>query len=97
MTVLRDLTRVRPCPIIANVFYVRIEKADEPGPVRSTTPWMPPPFAGNPDAIIEHLDAFRQACLEYALCGFESEDLNDLLRQMRLFAEEVAPQLAGVG
>jgi hypothetical protein len=35
--------------------------------------------------------------LEYALCAFESEDLDDLLRQMRLFAEQVAPRFADTG
>ena len=42
---------------------------------------------GDPDAVAEHLERYRQAGLEYALCAFESEDLDDLLRQMRLFAE----------
>ncbi len=97
MTLLRDLTQGRRCPTIGNVFYFRIVKPDEPATVRSTTPWMPPSFAGNADTIAHHLDAYRQVGLEYALCGFESEDLDDLLRQMRLFAEEVVPQFADAG
>jgi hypothetical protein len=42
-------------------------------------------------------EEYRQAGLDYALCAFESENLDDLLRQMRLFAEQVAPQFAVAG
>jgi probable F420-dependent oxidoreductase len=94
---LRDLTRERGCPTIAHAFYVRLERPDEPATVRSKTPGMPESFAGSPDAVAELLDQYRQAGLEYALCLFESEDLDDLLRQMRLFAEQVAPQFADSG
>lgn len=79
------------------MLYFRIEKSDEPSIVRSTTPWMPESIAGSPETIAEYLDAYRQAGLDYALCAFESEDLDDLLRQMRLFAEEVMPQFADAG
>ena len=94
---LREFTRERGCPTIAHAFYLRIAKPDEPVAVRSTPPWIPKSFAGNSDAVAEHLEAYRQAGLEYALCLSESEDLNDLLRQMRLFAEQVAPRFADAG
>ena len=94
---LRDLTRERGCPTIANMFYFRLEKPDEPASVRSTTPWMPKRFAGNPDTAALVLEQYRRASVEYALCVFESEDLDDLLRQMRLFAEQVAPRFADAG
>jgi probable F420-dependent oxidoreductase len=97
VTLLRDLTRERRCPTIANLLYFRIKLPDEPATVRSTIPWMAPPIAGSTDAIAQHLDAYRREGLEYALCGFESEDLDDLLRQMRLFAEQIAPQFADAG
>ena len=97
VTALRELTRERECPTIANVFYFRLTKADEPAVVQSTTQGMPTPFTGTPDAMAQHLHEYRQAGLEYALCAFESEDLDDLLRQMRLFAEEVAPRFTGAG
>ena len=51
-------------------------------------------FAGSADAVAEHLERYRQAGLEYALCAFESEDLDDLLRQMRIVAEHVVPRFA---
>lgn len=97
VAMLRDLTRARQCPMIANVFYFRIERPDEPATVWTTTPWMPKSFAGSADAIAQQLEAYRQAGLEYALCGFESEDLDDLLRQLRVFAEQVAPRFADTG
>jgi hypothetical protein len=53
--------------------------------------------AKSPDAVAERLDAYRQAGREYALCAFESEDLDDLLRQVRLSAERVAPRFADAG
>ena len=97
VAVLRELTRGRRCPTAANAFYFRIQKPDEPAAVRSTTPWMPESFAGSPDAVAEHIEAYRLAGLEYALCLFESEDLDDLLRQMRTFTEQVAPRFVGAG
>jgi hypothetical protein len=77
---LRDLTRGRGGPAIANMFYVRIEKPDEPAAVPSTSPWVEGQFAGSADAVAKHLERYRQAGLAYALCGFESEGLDDLLR-----------------
>ncbi len=45
----------------------------------------------------QHLEQYRRLGLEYALCLVESEDLEDLLRQMRHFAELSAPQFADTG
>ena len=94
---LRELTRGQRCPTIAHAFYFRIVKPDEPAAVRSTTPWMPMSVAGSPDDVGEHLERYRQAGLEYALPLFESEDLDDLLRQQRIFAEQVAPRFVEAG
>jgi probable F420-dependent oxidoreductase len=91
---LRDLTTGRRCPMIAKMFHFRIQKPGEPpdGP-----PLNPGPRSvrGSPDAIAAHLAEYRQAGMEYAVCAFESEDVDDLLRQMRVFAEGVAPRFAG--
>jgi alkanesulfonate monooxygenase SsuD/methylene tetrahydromethanopterin reductase-like flavin-dependent oxidoreductase (luciferase family) len=97
VSTLRELTQERGCPTIANEFYFRIEKRDEPAVVQSTSPWVDARFAGSPDAVVEHLERYREAGLEYALCLFESEDLDDLLREMRVFAEQVIPQFANAG
>jgi probable F420-dependent oxidoreductase len=94
---LRDLTHGRGCPTIANMFYLRIEKPDEPAIVQSTSPWVEGWFAGSADAMAEHLERYRQAGLEYALCAFESEGLDDLLRQLRRFTNRVAPQFTDAG
>ena len=93
----RDLTGGRRCPTIGNVFSFRMAKPDEPPVVRSTTPWAPSTVAGSPDLIALHLEAYRQAGLEYPLYLFESGDLDDLLRGMWLFAEQVAPRFAADG
>ncbi len=97
VALLRELTEGQPCPTIANMLYLRIERPDEPAVVKSTTPGMPSAFAGNPDAVAEHIDGYRQAGLEHALLLFESEDVDDLLRQMQVFAEQVAPRFADAG
>jgi probable F420-dependent oxidoreductase len=97
VAVLRELTHGQRRPTIAHAFYLRITKPDEPSTVRSTTPWMPASIAGSPDAVAERLARYRQAGLEYALCLFECEDLHDLLRQLRIFAEQVAPLFAEAG
>lgn len=94
---LRELTRGRRCPTIAHTFYFRIAKPDESAAVQSTTPWIRRGFAGSPEDVGEHLEQYRQAGLEYALCLFESEDLDDLLRQQRIFAEQVAPRFVEAG
>lgn len=97
VTSLRELTRGRACPTISHTFYLRLERPDEPAVVRSTTPWLPESVAGSPAAIAQHLEAYRQVGMEYAVCGFESEDLDDLLRQMRIFADQVVPRFADAG
>jgi probable F420-dependent oxidoreductase len=94
---LRERTQGQLCPTIAHAFYFRIAKPDEPAVVRSTTPWMPTSVAGSPDDVGEHIERYRQAGLEYALCLFESESLDDLLRQLRIFAERVAPRFVEAG
>jgi hypothetical protein len=65
--------------------------------VRSTTPWLRAQIAGSPEDVGEYLERYRQAGLEYGLCLFMSEDLDDLLRQLRIFAEQVAPRFAEAG
>ena len=89
---LREQAKDRQCPMIAAEFILRIKKPDEPTVVQTKSPWAELHIAGSPDVIAHYLDQYRQAGLEYALCYFESEGVDDLLRQMQVFAEEVAPQ-----
>jgi hypothetical protein len=47
--------------------------------------------------VADALTAYRQEGLEYLTCGFVADSLRDFLRQVRVFAEEVAPQLSDAG
>ncbi|MDQ3702585.1 MAG: TIGR03619 family F420-dependent LLM class oxidoreductase [Chloroflexota bacterium] len=85
------------CPTIAKEFNIRLTRTGEPADVLTTYPQQRPGVAGSPDAVAQYLEAFQQAGMEYALCAFASEGVDDLLRQLRVFAEEVAPRFAGAG
>ena len=90
---LRELTQGRRCPMLAATVNLRIDNPGKPaGPTKSDQ--IPITCAGSPDAIAHYLDQYRQAGLEYTLCGFNAESVDDLLRQMRIFAEQIAPQFA---
>ena len=90
---LRELTRGRRCPMFAATMNLRIDTPSGPaGPTKSSH--LPINCAGSPDKISDYLEQYRQAGLEYMLCLFESEGVNDLLRQMHTFAEHIAPQFA---
>ncbi len=93
MASLRELTKGRQCPLLAATVNLRIDNPGKPaGPTKSDQIQIT--CAGGPDAIAHYLDQYRQAGLEYALCGFNAESVDDLLRQMRIFAEQIAPQFA---
>ena len=90
---LRELTQGRQCPLLAATVNLRIDNPGKPaGPTKSDHIQIT--CAGGPDEIAHYLDQYRQAGLEYALCGFNAESVDDLLRQMRIFAEQIAPQFA---
>jgi hypothetical protein len=97
VALLRELTVGRQCPTVANMVYLRLERPDEPKTVRSTTPGMPAAFTGDADALAQHLSGYRDTGLDDALVLFESESVDDLLRQMEAFAERVAPRFASAG
>lgn len=94
---LHGLTRGGRCPTIAKEFLLRLTRPGEPVDVPTTYPQLRPSVAGNPDAVAQYLEGFRQAGMEYALCAFASEGVDDLLRQLRVFAAEVAPRFASDG
>ncbi len=50
-------------------------------------------LAGTAEQVKDALEQYRQAGLDYVICHFEASDGNDLLRQMRVMAEEVVPAL----
>jgi len=85
---LRALSSDRTCPTIAAEMFVSIGEGNKPGG---------PALAhveGTPDAIAKTLVQYRQAGLEYLICGFKADGVDELLGQMRVFAERIAPQLA---
>jgi len=86
---LRELSKDRRCPTIAAEMYVRVDEPSKPGESESAH------IEGTPDAIARTLDQYQQAGLEYLICGFKADGVDDLLRQMRVFAEQIAPQFVG--
>ena len=62
--------------------------------MQSTSPWVDVRFVGSPGAVMGKKEQYRQAGLKDALCLFESENLDDLLRPMRVFAKRAIPPLA---
>jgi probable F420-dependent oxidoreductase len=49
--------------------------------------------AGRAETIVAALQQYRQAGLEYLICDFVAESVDDLVRQMQVMAEEIIPQL----
>jgi probable F420-dependent oxidoreductase len=47
--------------------------------------------AGTVETVTAVLEEYRQAGLEYLICDFVADDVDDLVRQMRLMAEQIAP------
>lgn len=94
VALLRELTGGRQCPTIAADFNFRIKKPGEPADVQTKSPSVGMSIAGSADEIAHFLEPYRQAGLEYAICLFESEDVDDYLRQIRVFAEQIAPHFA---
>jgi hypothetical protein len=65
--------------------------------VQPTSPQVDARFVGSPGAVMKHQEQHRQAGLKDALCLFKSENWDDLLRQMRVFAKRAIPPLANLG
>jgi probable F420-dependent oxidoreductase len=81
---LRALTQERPLPTIAAHLRIRIDPSGGPDAH----------LAGSVDAITAELARYRQAGLDYLICDFVADGLDDLLRQMRVMAEQIMPALA---
>jgi probable F420-dependent oxidoreductase len=81
---LRALTQERPLPTIAAHLRIRIDPAGGPDAH----------LAGSVDAVTAELDRYHQAGLDYLICDFVANGVDDLLRQMRVMAEQIMPVLA---
>ena len=85
------------CPLIAGWFGIRVDEAGKQTPVDD---WflarlVSRGIAGTPETIVERLEAYRQAGLEYVVCAFAGERVDTMVHQMQLFAEQVMPQFVG--
>ena len=81
---LRALTQGRPLPTIAAHLRIRIDPSGGPGAH----------IAGSVDEVTVVLQRYRQAGLDYLICDFVADGVDDLLRQMRVMAEQIRPALA---
>jgi len=83
VALLRRLTEAagRPMPTVAAHLRLFIGEGESPEAH----------VAGSVATVTAALQAYRQAGLEYLICDFVAEGVDDLLRQMRLMVEQVAP------
>lgn len=91
---LRELMQDKRMPEIALETGVRVysEGLDPPS---SLPPYhFEATIAGYPDQIIQQLKAYQDIGLEHLLCIFYVDKLNDLLKQMRVFAEQIMPHFS---
>jgi alkanesulfonate monooxygenase SsuD/methylene tetrahydromethanopterin reductase-like flavin-dependent oxidoreductase (luciferase family) len=56
--------------------------------------WVSRGFTGTPETIVERLEAYRQAGLEYVVCVFAG-GVDTMVQQMQVFAEQVMPHFVG--
>jgi probable F420-dependent oxidoreductase len=93
VTSLRKLATGSSCPTIAAEMWVRVDDPSKPARVEDDEA-ASAHLEGTPDMIAQTLDQYRQAGLEYLICCFDADGMDDLLLQMRIFAERIAPQFA---
>ena len=75
-------------PTIATMEYVHVGTSGaEKRPGRTNV-------AGSAQEITATLRAYEEAGLEHLICSFVADDLDDLLRQMRILSQEVMPHFA---
>ena len=86
--------RGRPRPVIALQCGFRVDEAGKQTAVRDPLLANYVYMSGTPDAIIEQLEPYRQAGLDYVVCGFSADSVDNMLHQMQMFAEQVMPHFA---
>lgn len=77
-------TQDRPLPTIAAHMRMRVDAPDK----------LDAHIGGSAAEVATTLEQYRQAGLEYLICDFVATGTDDLLRQMHVMADQVAPQLA---
>ena len=78
-------------PVIAAEFFFRVDEAGKQTPVHDPFQAAIVYMSGTPDAIVEQLEPYRQAGLDYVVCGFSADSVDNMLHQMQMFAEQVMP------
>ena len=87
--------RGRRRPVIALQCGFRVDEAGKQTPVHDPLLANYVYMSGTPDAIVEQLGPYRQAGLDYVVCIFSADSVDNILHQMQVFAEQVMPQFAG--
>ncbi len=82
-------------PVIAAEFFFRVDEAGKQTPVHDPVLANYVYMSGTPDAIVEQLEPYHQAGLDYVVCFFSADSVDNMLHQMQMFAEQVMPQFAG--
>jgi probable F420-dependent oxidoreductase len=93
---LRDLTQGRPMPTVAAFIRTRVivDGKPRPEPTVGNSSLSEPTLEGSPDEIVQVLKAYQEVGLDYLNCGFYAYQIDDLLDQMKIFAEQVMPHLS---
>ena len=81
--------------MIAAQFVFRVDEAGKQTPVHDPFQAQIVYMSGTPNAIVEQLEPYRQAGLEYLVCAFAADSVDNMVHQMRVFAEQVMPQFVG--
>ena len=82
-------------PLIASEFFFRVDEAGKQTPVHDSDLASLVYISGTPDVIVEQLEPYRQAGLDYVVCGFSAASVDNMLHQMQMFAEQVMPHFVG--
>jgi probable F420-dependent oxidoreductase len=95
---LRELTQGRAVPTIASemTIHVHIDGKSAPKPRAGFNTVFNITVEGYPEKIIQVLQEYQQAGLEYVICIFYADRVADLIEQMQVFAEQVVPQFSEV-
>jgi len=90
---LHDLTQDRPMPTVAVEMSIRVvvDGKPKPEPRAGTHSIYEPTIEGSSDEIVQVLKAYEQVGLNYVICIFYANQIDDLLDQMQIFAEQVMP------
>lgn len=91
---LRELTQDKNLPTIGLETGVRVYSEGQDPPSSLPPYHFEATIAGYSDQIVEQIRAYQEIGLEHLLCIFYADKLNDQLKQMRLFAEQVMPYFA---